>query len=305
MKKIIIIAMLLLSVITTFAQQDAQYTQYMYNTVGINPAYAGSRGALSILALHRTQWVGLEGAPQTQTVSIHTPFNDSRVGFGLSFVNDKLGPVSEQYINVDFSYTIPVSEEGKLSFGIKGVANFHKVDLINDTNGFSSIDNLQLNVNRFNPNFGAGVYYHTNKTYFGLSVPNILTDRHLKDSGVAYFTAEERMNFYGILGTVFEITEDIDLKPAGLVKYVAGAPLQADISLNARYKDRFTLGLAYRWSAALSGLAGFQINDRLAIGYAYDWDTTDLGRFNTGSHEIFLRYELINHREDLISPRFF
>jgi len=305
MKKIVIILILLVFVQTSFAQQDAQFTQYMYNTIGINPAYAGSRGALSILGLHRTQWVGLEGAPETQTLSFHTPFNNSRVGLGLSFVNDKLGPASEQYINIDFSYTIPVSEEGKLSFGLKGVANFHNVDLINDTQGFSSTDNLQINVNRFNPNFGAGVYYHTQKAYIGLSVPNILRDKHIRDDGVAFFAAEERMNFYGIAGLVFDVTNEIELKPAVLLKYVSGAPLQADLSLNARYREKFTLGLAYRWSAAMSALAGFQINDQIMIGYAYDWDTTDLGRFNSGSHEIFLRFELFNHRDDLISPRFF
>jgi len=302
MKKIFLIGLLAFISFHVEAQQDAQYTQYMYNTMGINPAYAGSRGALSILGLHRAQWIGLDGAPRTQTFSAHTPIENSRIGLGLSFVNDKLGPVTEQYINIDVSYTIPVSEEGKLSFGTKIVGNFHKVDLVNGTTVLT-VDPLQLNVNRFNPNIGAGVYYHTQKFYAGLSVPNFLATEHL--DGVSLSKAKERMNYYAILGRVFEVSDKVKLKPSGLLKYVEGTPLQVDMSLNAMYNDRFRLGLAYRWSAALSAMAGFQINQQLMIGYAYDWDTTGLGKFNSGSHEIFLRFELFNHRDDLISPRFF
>jgi len=303
MKKLFLIGVLVFISYNMEAQQDAQYTQYMFNTISINPAYAGSRGALSILGLHRAQWVGLDGAPRTQTFSAHMPIEDSRIGLGLSFINDKLGPVSEQYINLDISYTIPVSEKGKLSFGAKAVANLHKVDLINNNNAFDTDDQLILNVNRFNPNFGAGVYYHTKKLYVGLSVPNFLTTKHI--DGVTLYKAKERMNFYLISGYVFDISNKVKLKPSGLLKYVEGAPLQLDLSLNALYNDRFRLGLAYRWSAALSAMVGFQINQKLLIGYGYDWDTTGLGKFNSGSHEIFLRFELFHHKKDLISPRFF
>jgi len=302
MKTKIILIAILISQALCFAQQDSQYTQYMYNTMSVNPAYAGSRGALSLLGLHRAQWVGLDGAPRTQTFSAHSPIENSRIGLGLSFVNDKLGPVSEQYINVDISYTIPVSEEGELSFGAKLVGNFHKVDLINETDELTA-DPLQINVNRFNPNIGAGVYYHAKKFYAGFSVPNFLATEHV--DGVSLSKAEERMNFYAITGYVFDVSDNVKLKPAGLLKSVEGAPLQVDISLNAMYNDRFRLGLAYRWSAALSGMAGFQINQKLLIGYAYDWDTTGLGKYNSGSHELFLRFELFNHKEKLISPRFF
>jgi len=302
MKKIFLIGLLVFISFQVEAQQDAQYTQYMYNTMSVNPAYAGSRGALSLLGLHRAQWVGLDGAPRTQTFSAHSPIENSRIGLGLSFVNDKLGPVSEQYINVDISYTIPVSEEGELSFGAKLVGNFHKVDLINETDELTA-DPLQINVNRFNPNIGAGVYYHAKKFYAGFSVPNFLATEHV--DGVSLSKAEERMNFYAITGYVFDVSDNVKLKPAGLLKSVEGAPLQVDISLNAMYNDRFRLGLAYRWSAALSGMAGFQINQKLLIGYAYDWDTTGLGKYNSGSHELFLRFELFNHKEKLISPRFF
>ncbi|PCH76092.1 MAG: hypothetical protein COB98_07190 [Flavobacteriaceae bacterium] len=306
MRKLIILTVMLWSFCDVFSQQDAQYTQYMYNTLGINPAYAGSRGTTSILALHRSQWVGLEGAPQTQTFAIHTPFSKSRIGLGLSFVNDKLGVATEQYLNVDISYTIPVSEKGKLAFGIKGVLNILNVDFSKLTIGDQS-DPYAYNIdNRFSPNFGLGLYYHTPNYYIGLSLPNILETEHYKDgSPVASSLAKERMNYYLIGGYVFKLSENTKLKPALLTKYVAGAPLQIDVSLNALFREKFRIGLAYRWSAALSAMAGFQINENLMIGYAYDWDTTSLVNYDSGSHEVFLRVELFNTKVNLVSPRFF
>ncbi|MBL4745780.1 MAG: type IX secretion system membrane protein PorP/SprF [Flavobacteriaceae bacterium] len=306
MKKLIILTTLILSFCDVISQQDAQYTQYMYNTVGINPAYAGSRGTTSILALHRSQWVGIEGAPETQTFSIHTPFSKSKIGLGLSFVNDKLGVVTEQYLNIDISYTIPVSEKGKLAFGIKGVLNMLNVDFTKLTIDDES-DPYSSNIdNRFTPNFGVGLYFYTPNYYIGLSVPNILESEHYKDgSPLISNLAKERMNYYLIGGYVFQITTNMKLKPALLTKYVAGAPLQIDLSLNALFHEKFRIGLAYRWSAALSAMTGFQINENLLIGYAYDWDTTDLVSFDSGSHEVFLRVELFNTKVNLVSPRFF
>ena len=285
------------------AQQDAQYTQYMYNTVSVNPAYAGSRGVMSIVALHRSQWVGLEGAPRTQTLSLHTPFTDSRLGLGVSIVNDALGPATEQYFNVDLSYTLPVSDKGKLAFGFKATANLLNVDFTKLTIDVPSDVLAQQVENRFSPNFGAGLYYYVPKFYIGLSVPNILKTEHYDD--ISTSLAEERMNFYFISGYVFDLSSTVRLKPTILGKYVSGAPLQADLSLNALINNKFTLGAAYRWSAAMSGLAGFQINEKLMIGYAYDWDTTELSNYNSGSHEIFIRFELFNTKKNMVSPRFF
>ena len=287
-----------------FAQQDAQYTQYMYNTINVNPAYAGSRGAFSMLGLYRTQWVGLDGAPTTQTFSMHTPFRESRVGLGVSFSNDVIGPSTEQYFNIDFSYTIPTSEDAKLAFGIKGVANilnvdFTKLNIFNpgDVNFDNNIDN------RFQPNFGLGVYYYTDKYYIGLSAPHILETKHFDEGSTNI--AKERINYYGIAGYVFDLSSEVKLKPSAIVKYVDGAPLQVDLTGNVLLKERVNLGLAYRWSAALSAMAGFQINEKLMIGYAYDWETTELNQYNSGSHEIFLRFELFETKDKIISPRFF
>lgn len=293
----------MLTCYTGFAQQDAQYTQYMYNTININPAYAGSRGVMSIFGLHRTQWVGLDGAPTTNAFSINTPINDSNLGLGVSFVNDKIGPTSDNTISADLSYTIQTSEEFKLSFGIKASGNLFNLD-VNRLNPADANDpNLQNFDNEFSPNFGAGIYLHSDKMYFGLSVPNFLQDSKYNDNEVAVF--QERMNFYAIGGYVFDISPSVKFKPAFLTKVVTGSPLQVDASANFLFFDKLMLGAAYRWDAAVSALAGFQVTDGLFIGYSYDRETTQLRNYNSGSHEVFLRFELFNKVSKLVSPRFF
>lgn len=293
----------MLTCYTGFAQQDAQYTQYMYNTININPAYAGSRGVMSIFGLHRTQWVGLDGAPTTNAFSINTPINNSNLGVGVSFVNDKIGPTSDNTISADLSYTIQTSEEFKLSFGIKASGNLFNLD-VNRLNPADANDpNLQNFDNEFSPNFGAGIYLHSDKMYFGLSVPNFLQDSKYNDNEVAVF--QERMNFYAIGGYVFDISPSVKFKPAFLTKLVTGSPLQVDASANFLFFDKLMLGAAYRWDAAVSALAGFQVTDGLFIGYSYDRETTQLRNYNSGSHEVFLRFELFNKVSKLVSPRFF
>ncbi|GAA4025307.1 type IX secretion system membrane protein PorP/SprF [Flavobacterium cheonhonense] len=303
MRTKILIFALMLTCYTGFAQQDAQYTQYMYNTININPAYAGSRGVMSIFGLHRTQWVGLDGAPTTNAFSINTPINNSNLGVGVSFVNDKIGPTSDNTISADLSYTIQTSEEFKLSFGIKASGNLFNLD-VNRLNPADANDpNLQNFNNEFSPNFGAGIYLHSDKMYFGLSVPNFLQDSKYNDNEVAVF--QERMNFYAIGGYVFDISPSVKFKPAFLTKLVTGSPLQVDASANFLFFDKLMLGAAYRWDAAMSALAGFQVTDGLFIGYSYDRETTQLRNYNSGSHEVFLRFELFNKVSKLVSPRFF
>ncbi|WP_333667618.1 PorP/SprF family type IX secretion system membrane protein [Flavobacterium sp.] len=303
MRTKILIFALMLTCYTGFAQQDAQYTQYMYNTINVNPAYAGSRGVMSIFGLHRTQWVGLDGAPTTNAFSVNTPINNSNLGVGLSFVNDKIGPTNENTISADLSYTIQTSETYKLSFGVKASGNIFNLD-VNKLNPADANDpNLQNFNNEFSPNFGAGVYLHSDKMYLGLSVPNFLQDSKYNDNSVAVF--KERMNFYAIAGYVFDLSPSIKFKPAVLTKVVTGSPLQIDASANFLFFDKLMLGGAYRWDAAVSALAGFQITDGLFIGYSYDMETTQLKHYNSGSHEIFLRFELFNKVSKMVSPRFF
>jgi type IX secretion system PorP/SprF family membrane protein len=288
--------------VLTYAQQDAQFTQYMYNTININPAYAGSRGALSMFALHRTQWVGLDGAPVTNTVSINTPLNASNLGLGVSLVNDKIGPTTENAISADLSYTIQTSETWKLSFGIKATANLFDLDA-SKLNPVDATDPSLQNYSKFSPNIGAGVYWHSDKAYIGLSVPNFIETNRYDDNEVAIF--KERISYYLIAGYVFDISDTVKFKPALLTKMVEGAPLQVDASANFMFYDKFMLGLSYRWSASVSAMAGFQITDGLYIGYGYDKETTNLDNYNSGSHEIFLRYELFNNIKKITTPRFF
>lgn len=287
------------------AQQDAQYTQYMYNTVSVNPGYAGSRGHLSLAALHRSQWVGLDGAPKTQTLNIHSPVGYNGVGMGISIVNDEIGPTSETYLDLDFSYTVKTSDEGKLSFGLK--ASGHLLDIrFSELNQFAPDQTLEQDIdNKFSPNIGAGVYYHTDKFYAGLSVPRFLQTSHFEESSLS--TAQEQMNFYLITGYVFDLNPNLKFKPTILTKMVEGAPLQVDLSANFLLNDKFILGGAYRWDAAFSGMFGFYLNESFLIGMGYDREVTELGNaaFNDGSFEIILRYDFIKTKGYVKSPRFF
>jgi type IX secretion system PorP/SprF family membrane protein len=293
---------LMFTATVSFAQQDAQFTQYMYNTININPAYAGSRGVLSIFALHRTQWVGLDGAPVTNTVSVNTPLNANNLGLGVSLVNDKIGPTHENTLSADLSYTVPTTETFKLSFGIKATANLFDLD-VSRLNPAEDDPSLHDYSNKFTPNIGAGVYLHSDKAYVGFSVPNFIESKRYDDNEVAIF--KEKINYYLIAGYVFDLNNDFKFKPAVLTKIVEGAPLQVDVSANFMFIDKFVVGAAYRWSAAFSAMVGFQISEGLYIGYGYDHETTNLNNYNSGSHEIFLRYELFKNNNKIITPRFF
>lgn len=286
------------------AQQDAQYTQYIYNTVSVNPAYAGSRGHLSVAGLYRAQWVGLDGAPVTQTLNVHAPTGIQGVGLGVSFVNDIIGPTSETFFDIDISYTVQLDFDKQLSFGLKPSANllnirFSELNVNDDTLLPPNIDN------QFSPNVGAGIYYHTDKFYAGVSVPRLLETEHFEESSLS--TAREQMNFYFISGYVMDLNPFLKFKPAVLTKLVQGAPLQVDVSANFLFNEKFTGGVAYRWDAAVSALVGFQVSDQLLLGIAYDRETTALGgtTFNDGSFEIILRYDFISAIGNLKSPRFF
>ncbi|MBT8188270.1 MAG: type IX secretion system membrane protein PorP/SprF [Croceitalea sp.] len=295
------------------AQQDAQYTQYMYNTLSVNPAYAGSRGQLAFAGLYRSQWVGLEGAPESFTLNLHSPIRNSRLGYGISIVNDNIGDgvVQETYLDAVLSYTIDVSQYAKLSFGLKGGGNFLSLDFTRLRNFDEEVvqqDNID---NQFSPNIGLGVYYHTDRFYAGFSAPNILEsdyfDNNSNDANSVNFLSTEKINLYFITGYVFDLNGNTLFKPALLTKAVGGAPLQVDMSASFLFNNKFSIGAAYRWDAALSGLVGFQISDQLMLGLAYDRETTELGgtQFNDGSFEIFLRLELLKKFQRTVSPRFF
>ena len=301
-KSLILVFFTLLSIYVS-AQQDPQYTQYMYNTMSVNPSYAGQREVLSATALYRTQWVGIDGAPKTLTFGIHTPLENNRLGLGLNIVSDQLGPATETSMDANFSYTIPMDilGETEFSFGVKG--GFHLLDTDWSKGIYRNPDvAFNENVNLFSPTLGAGLYLHSNDWYVGLAVPNFITTNHYDDFQESLAT--ERMHYFLIGGYVFDVSYNTKLKPAFLVKAVNGAPLIADLSINALIDDTLTLGVAYRWDDSVSGLVGFQVSDELYIGYAYDLTTTNLNNYNSGSHEIMLRFELRSVGK-ILSPRFF
>ncbi|WP_367757875.1 type IX secretion system membrane protein PorP/SprF [Flavobacterium sp. WC2430] len=307
--KIKLLLVLLLLSGSIYAQQDAQFTQYMYNTININPAYAGSRESMNVFILHRAQWVGLDGAPVTSTASINTPIEGSNIGLGLSIISDKIGPSDETNVAADFSYSIETSDRYRLSFGLKATANLLNIDF-NKLNQYDSGDNIfSTNVdNKFSPNIGVGLYYHSDDTYFGVSAPNLLETKHFDryaGTGSNTHIATEKIHYYLIAGHVFDLTGDVKFKPSILTKVVQGAPLQVDLSGNFLINEKFVAGIAYRWSAAISAMVGFQASDSWFIGYGYDLETTKLANYNSGSHEIFLRYELFNKYDRIVSPRFF
>ena len=302
MKTRILLFVLMFTGVLSYAQQDAQFTQYMYNTININPAYAGSRGALSLFALHRTQWVGLDGAPVTNAVSLNTPINESNLGLGVSLINDKIGPTTENTLSADLSYTTQTSETWKLSFGIKATANLFDLDP-SKLNPVDATDPSLQNYNKFSPNIGAGLYLHSDKAYVGFSVPNFIQTNRYDDNEVAIF--KERISYYLIAGYVFDFNDYVKFKPALLTKMIEGAPLQVDVSGNFMFYDKFMVGVSYRWSASVSAMVGFQITDGLYIGYGYDRETTNLNNYNSGSHEIYLRYELFKNISKITTPRFF
>ena len=300
--KIIFGLILVFALQNSNAQQDPQYTDYMFNTLTVNSAYAGSRGHLTATGLHRTQWVGLDGAPTTQSFSVESPVGKN-VGLGVVLVNDRLGPSDEFYLDANFSYTINLNNDSRLSFGIKGGGRMLNIDWTRGSYQEQE-DVFQQNIeNKFLPTIGAGVYWHSNNSYIGLSVPNFLTDEHY--DGVQNAIAAERLHYFLIAGKVFDLSPRIKFKPAFLGKFVVGAPIIADLSANFMFDDALRLGLAYRWDDSVSGLIGLQIGPKLMIGYAYDATTTRLRNFNSGTHEIMLRFELRSREKQLKSPRFF
>nr|WP_245895715.1 type IX secretion system membrane protein PorP/SprF [Flavobacterium album] len=297
-------ALLIVYALQLHAQQDPQYTQYMYNTLTVNPAYTGSTGNLEATLQHRTQWVGIDGAPQTQAFSIHSPMFDEHVGLGLSVVNDRLGPSNETYVNGNFSYTIPLGLDTKLAFGLRAGARMLNIDWSKGRAYQDGDPLLNTNINnRINPTIGSGIYVYDEKWYAGISVPNFLRSDYYND--VQEATVQDRLHYYVMGGYVFDLTEDVKFKPAVLAKIVSGSPLIVDASANFLLQDIVTLGVSYRWDDSVSGLAGFQITKGIFAGYSYDYSVTQLNKYNNGSHEIILRFQLVPNGSRIKSPRFF
>lgn len=295
-----------LSFLETRAQQNPQYTQYMYNMSVINPAYAGSRESLSMGLLYRKQWAGFEGAPATGTFFGHTRVGKN-VGLGLSFINDKIGPITENNVYGDFSYTLDLGREHKLALGLKAGATFHNAKLLSEVGVYDQMDpndpafGEDSNSTLFN--FGLGAYYYTDRYYVGLGMPNMLKGYYLSYDGRKF--GQEEMHMFLNGGYVFDLDRDWKLKPSAMVKYGFNAPVSFDISLNAMYANKLEGGITYRKDDAIAGMLNYRITKNLRIGYAYDYITSDIRKEAKGSHEFILLYDLFFSQRVSSSSRYF
>ncbi|WP_321826506.1 PorP/SprF family type IX secretion system membrane protein [Maribacter dokdonensis] len=286
------IALVLFSLIgfNAFSQKEPQYTQYMYNIGSFNPAYVGTVENPEFSGLYRAQWIDIPGAPRTFRFGANLPFQNEKVGLGLNIVSDQLGPTTQTYADVSYSYQIMVTDETKLSFGIDAGGSFLNVDFSKGTfeNPGENLNDEMLS--KFYPTVGAGAFLYAEDWYLGASVPNFLTEGVYNDEVSSIVEDKLQFNFIG--GYVFELSDNLKFKPAFLVNTIAGSPVNVNLSGNFLISDVFTAGASYRLENAFSGLAGFQISNQLFAGYSYDYNTNLLGEFNNGSHEIILKFYL-------------
>ncbi|WP_433780659.1 PorP/SprF family type IX secretion system membrane protein [Flavobacterium anhuiense] len=308
MKKIVLLINFLFC-LSVSAQQDPEYTHYMYNMSVVNPAYAtGVPAMMNFGGLYRTQWVGAYGAPKTFTFFGHTAIND-KIEAGISFISDDIGDGAKKENNVyaDFAYVLKLGGKNKLSLGLK--AGFSSMQT--NFNGFRFTDPqtdlaFAENINATKPNIGVGAYYFRDNLYVGLSVPNLLKSKYIEEkSGMNAFGSEEIHTFL-TAGYVFQVSDKVKLKPAFMSKFVKGAPITLDVTANVLYNEKFEFGAAYRIDDSVSALFNINVTPTLRVGYAYDYTLTNFGQFNSGTHEIMLLFDL-----DLLgkgfdkSPRFF
>ncbi|MDA9125203.1 type IX secretion system membrane protein PorP/SprF [Flavobacteriaceae bacterium] len=305
MKNLVLILFIVLCASKVEAQQDPQYTQYMYNMNIINPAYTGSSEGLAVGALYRSQWMGLDGGPETFTFNIHSPVG-KKVGLGLSIIADQIGPVKETNAYVDFSYTIPLGTVNKLAFGVKGGFTFHDIGIAeSQINLIDQGDPFFANaINETSPNVGAGAYfYRPNKYYISVSIPNILNGVHLDANGTKIGSESE--HFFAAAGYVFDLSKNFKLKPHALLKYALDAPISYDINANVFMFDVVEVGLGYRIEDSFIGMINFQVSNNIRIGYAYDAIQSDLDIVTSSSHEIFINFDLNFSTKVSRSPRYF
>lgn len=304
-KPSLLILFLLCAATQVRAQFEPQFTQYMFNEMFINPAYAGSREHMALTGLYRNQWVGIEGAPKTQTFSAHTPLRNERIGVGLSLLHEEIGVTEDLSIFGNYAYRIPM-HKGFLSFGLSGGIIYHQEQLLEiktqDQGDFSFMGTPQLLV----PNAGFGTFFHNRNFFAGVSVPRLLQNKVDANSG----KATNRFNmpywhYYFMTGYVLPITEGVKVKPTAMVKAVSGTPLIADLGAHFLLNEIIWLGGSYRTSDSWSAMMQIQLSKQMRFGYSYDYTLTDLQQFNSGTHEITLGYDFSFNKNKVVTPRYF
>jgi type IX secretion system PorP/SprF family membrane protein len=304
-KTYLLIAVVLLTFVDVKAQQDPQYTQYMYNMSIMNPAYAGSKENMTGGVLYRKQWLDIEGAPTTGTFFINSPVGKN-VGLGLSAINDKIGPVEETNVYADFSYTLNLGDDRRLAFGLKGGVTMHKIDFNTIYPTLPDINDEAFNgpnPNKSFLNIGSGLFYYTNKYYVAASVPNMLKSNYLDYSGRRFGT--ETLHYFITGGYVFDINSDLKFKPSTMIKSAINAPVSVDLSANFLFNDKFEVGGTYRLQDSFGAMVNYAVSPSLRIGYAYDQIVSDLKVTTPSSHEIMILFNLNFPKKVSQSPRYF
>ena len=303
--KIILVFLFLLGIVgSVSAQQDPLFTQYMHNPVSINPAYAGSSGTLNFTAMHRQQWVGIDGAPKTLTLSINSPFLGYNVGVGFSLIHDQLGPVKQTGLYLDYSYNLKVTEKVKLAFGMKGGFNMYDINLQNLIREYNEDGVIMFGTTKmYLPNFGIGTYLYSDRFYLGLSIPKMLQNS-LSDNSNTLQNKEERHYFF-TGGIVLDVSENIRFKPSLTLRMVNGAPLSSEFTGAILLHDRLWLGAMYRLGDSVGAMVKFNVTNQFSLGYSYDMTQSRLRNDNQGTHEVYVSYDIAFRNKKILSPRFF
>lgn len=301
-----------------FAQQEAMYSQYMFNMMAVNPAYAGSRDVMSATGLYRQNWIGIDGAPVTQTFTMDAPLSKERIGIGFQAFNDQVGVINSTGFYGTYAFRVKVSQRATLSLGLQAGATNYRANFRDVVTGLPSDPAFSQNVNKFLPNFGTGIYFSNDKFYLGVSVPQLIRGKFNEFSKSD--SSRQQRHFFAMAGTVIRLSNSLTLKPSILAKAVAGAPIAMDFNANLWIKNRIALGGSFRTSNfkfdklqpvdhrlgdAVVGMLEVQLNDQLRFGYAYDYMLNGLQTLQTGSHEVMLRYEFGYHKSKILTPRYF
>lgn len=306
LKKIQIAGMCVLLSGALSAQQEVQNSLYMFNGSILNPAYAGSRDALSMVADYRNQWSGWKGAPTTTSFIMHTPLVRESIGVGINVVNDVVGPTERTALYGDFAYRIRLNKENdRLCFGIRAGADLIRNNLaalkVNDVTDPLVANNLNFNTNAFNT--GAGIYYYGKRHFIGLTAPKIVPNKLSTDPN--FLNSKQVLHYYLIAGYVFKLNSLWDLKPGMALRYTQNAPLSIDGNLSVLFNEKIWFGLLYRHGAAAGANVVYNVTKQLRIGYAYDYSLTNMGRYSPSTHEIMIGFDFLSNAKALKSPRYF
>lgn len=309
-KSILLLIAVLFSSMFAKAQYDAMFTQYMFNEMYINPAYTGSKEAMAVNLTHRQQWVNFPGRPITTSFTLHGPLANNKMGLGLSVLNEQIGKLSRNLVYLNYAYRVKTGDKGHLSFGIMGGIH-NQINKLSELKSTETGD-IQISQNTpslIAPNFGAGIYYYTNKFYAGISIPRMVDDSYLfnQTGDVIKSTSlnASKFHYYFTIGNVFEVNDDLKIKPQAMVKMVQNAPLQYDLNVNCLIKNKIWAGIGYRSGSDISALLGIQVNPQLLVNYSYDYALTKIQKYSQGSHEITIGYLFLYKQSKVVTPRYF